>query len=167
MTRFAVPLLALAIAIAAASTASAAPLDFGRQTYSIMPPGQSGAVPPVDNSLDQLGLHDALTPLFGEVHKPRGGTVERPRRGLTIRRDRQWGVPHIRGRTRFGVFFGIGWATAQDRGLFMEAIRYPARFAILDAPGKNARAWRSRTGGGPRTRCSWAASAPRAVIRLR
>ena len=152
MTRFAVPLLALAIAIAAASTAYAAPLDFGRQTYSVMPPGQSGAVPPVDNSLDQLGLYDALTPLFGDVRKrhierlfrsarffePRGGTVERPRRGLTIRRDRQWGVPHIRGRTRFDVFFGIGWATAQDRGLFMEAIRYPARFAILDAPGKNA-----------------------------
>ncbi len=152
MRRFAVPLLALAIAIAVASTAFAAPLDFGRQTYSVMPPGQSGAVPPVDNSLDQLGLYDALTPLFDDVRKrhierlfrsarffePRGGTVERPRRGLTIRRDRQWGVPHIRGRTRFDVFFGIGWATAQDRGLFMEAIRYPARFAILDAPGKNA-----------------------------
>ena len=152
MTRFAVSLLALGIAIVPATIAYAAPLDFGRQTYSILPPGQSGAVPPVDNSLDQLGLYDALTPLFGDVRKrhierlfrsarffePRGGTVERPRRGLTIRRDRQWGVPHIRGRTRRDVFFGIGWATAQDRGLFMEAIRYPARFAILDAPGKNA-----------------------------
>jgi acyl-homoserine lactone acylase PvdQ len=152
VTRFAVPLLTLAIAIAMALSAYAAPLDFGRQTYSVLPPGQSGAVPPDRHSLDQLGLYDALTPLFGNVRprhierlfrsarffEPRGGTVERPRRGLTIRRDRQWGVPHIRGRTRSDVFFGIGWATAEDRGIFIETIRYPARLAIIDAPGRNA-----------------------------
>ena len=152
MTRLAVPMLAFAIAIVLASTAFAAPLDFGRQTNMLLPPGQSGALPPVDNSLDQLPLYDALTPLFGDVRprhvkrlfrsarffEPQAGTVERPRRGLTIRRDRQWGVPHIRGRTRSDVFFGIGWATAEDRGVFMETIRYPARFAILDAPGRNA-----------------------------
>ena len=152
MTRLAVPLLVLAIAIVPASTAFAAPLDFGRQTYMVMPPGQGGSLPPVDNSLDQLPLYDALTPLFGDVRRrhvknlfksarffePRGGTVERPRGGLTIRRDRQWGVPHIRGRTRSDVYFGIGWATAEDRGVFMETIRYPARFAVIDAPGRNA-----------------------------
>jgi acyl-homoserine lactone acylase PvdQ len=152
VTRFVVPLLALAIATTPASAAYAAPLDFGRQTYSVLPPGQAGAVPPVENSTDQLGLYDALTPLFGDVRprhikrlfrsarffEPRGGSVARPRRGVTIRRDRQWGVPHIRGRTRSDVFFAIGWATAQDRGLFMETIRYPARLAIVDAPGLNA-----------------------------
>jgi acyl-homoserine lactone acylase PvdQ len=152
VTRLALPLLVLAIALLPASAASAAPLDLGRQTYMLLPPGQAGALPPVDNSLDQLRLYDALTPLFGDVRprhvkrlfrsarffEPRGGTVERPRRGVTIRRDRQWGVPHIRGRTRSDVYFGIGWATAEDRGIFMETIRYPARFAILDAPGHNA-----------------------------
>ena len=152
MTRLAVPLLVLAMAVLPASAASAGPLDLGRQTYMLLPPGQAGALPPVDNSLDQLRLYDALTPLFGDVRprhvkrlfksarffEPRGGTVERPRRGVTIRRDRQWGVPHIRGRTRSDVFFAIGWATAEDRGVFMEAIRYPARFAILDVPGRNA-----------------------------
>jgi acyl-homoserine lactone acylase PvdQ len=152
VTRLVVPLLVLAMSLAPASAAAAAPLDLGRQTYMVMPPGQAGALPPVENSLDQLPLYDALTPLFGDVRRrhvrnlfrsarffePRGGTVQRPRRGLTIRRDRQWGVPHIRGRTRSDVYFGIGWATAQDRGVFMETIRYPARFAILDAPGFNA-----------------------------
>jgi acyl-homoserine lactone acylase PvdQ len=152
VTRRAVPLLVLAMSLAAASAVAAAPLDFGRQTYMVMPPGQAGSVPPSENSLDQLPLYDALTPLFGDVRKrhvenlfksarffePRSGRVERPKRGLTIRRDRQWGVPHIRGRTRSDVYFGIGWATAEDRGLFMETIRYPARFAILDAPGYDA-----------------------------
>ena len=152
MIRFAVPPMVLAMALALATAASAAPLDFGRQTYSVMPPGQSGAIPAEENSLDQLPLYDALTPLGGDIRprhidrffrsarffEPRGGSVDRPRRGVTIRRDRQWGVPHIRGRTRADVFFAIGWVTAEDRGVFMETIRYPARFAILDAPGRNA-----------------------------
>jgi acyl-homoserine lactone acylase PvdQ len=132
--------------------ASAAGLDFGRQTWNILPPGQSGALPPDKYSTDQLKLYDALTPLFGDVgardiprlfksarfFAPQGGRVERPRRGITIRRDRRFNVPHIRGRTRSDVFFAIGWVTAQDRGIFMETIRYPARFAVLDAPGRNA-----------------------------
>lgn len=154
MKRMLLPAAAMAafMAMLPAAAAYAAPLDLGRQTYTILPPGQGGSLPPVEHSLDQLPLYDALTPLFGDVRprhikrlfksarffEPRGGTVERPRRGVTIRRDRQWGVPHIRGRTRSDVFFGIGWATAQDRGVFMEAIRYPARFAIVDAPGRDA-----------------------------
>jgi acyl-homoserine lactone acylase PvdQ len=148
LKRFVVPLLFLALAPAA----QAARLDYGKQTYSLLPPGQSGSVPPNDNSLDQLRLYDALTPLFDRVgprdvgrlfksakfFAPEGGTVERPRKGISIRRDRRWGVPHIRGRTRSDVYWAIGWATAQDRGLFMETIRYPARFAVLDAPGRDA-----------------------------
>jgi acyl-homoserine lactone acylase PvdQ len=34
--------------------------------------------------------------------------------------------------------FGAGWATAQDRGLFLESIRGPARVAALDVPGLDA-----------------------------
>ena len=132
--------------------ASAAPLDFGKQTWNLLPPGQSGSLPANKHSTDQLKLYDALTPLLGDIGRsdiprlfksarffaPEGGTVERPKRGITIRRDRRWGVPHIKARTRSDVFYAVGWATAQDRGLFMETIRYPARFAILDAPGRNA-----------------------------
>lgn len=118
---------------------------------NVLPPGQSGALPPGPNSTDQIPLYDGLTPLGRDVGPgalkryfksarfgmPRGGKVVRPRRGLAIRRDR-WGVPHVRGRTRSKVMFGAGWVTAQDRGLFIEAIRGPARLAALDAPGLDA-----------------------------
>ena len=147
--RIVVAAMTAACCLAMAGPAAAARLDFGKQTYSILPPGQSGSIPFVRHSIDQLPLYDALTPLFDDVgpahikrlfrsarfFAPKGGRVEHPKRGLTIRTDRQWGVPHIQGRTRFDVFFGIGWATARDRGIFMETLRYPARFSILDAPG--------------------------------
>jgi acyl-homoserine lactone acylase PvdQ len=141
-----------ALFLALAAPASAARLDFGRQTWNILPPGQSGAIPPDRHSTDQLRLYDRLTPLFDDIGQrdirhnfkssrfgaPRGGTTERPKPGLTIRTDRRWGVPHIQGRTRSDVYFGIGWATARDRGVLMETIRYPARFAVIDAPGYDA-----------------------------
>jgi acyl-homoserine lactone acylase PvdQ len=117
----------------------------------VLPPGQAGSFPPGPNSTDQIALYDGLTPLEGRVgpgdltryfktarfDMPRGGAVVRPRRGLSVRRDR-WGVPHVHGRTRALVMFGAGWATAQDRGLFLESIRGPARIAALDVPGLDA-----------------------------
>jgi acyl-homoserine lactone acylase PvdQ len=144
--------LVFALACTTAPVAQAAPLDFGRQTWNILPPGQTGSLPPDTFGTNQLNLYDELAPLFGDVgpgdvrrlfksarfFAPAGGEVTRPRRGVTIRRDRSFGVPHIRGRTRSNVFFGIGWATAEDRGLFMETIRYPSRLAIVDAPGLSA-----------------------------
>ena len=152
MKRAFVSAAVMAVLFIVVPAASAARLDFGRQTWNILPPGQSGALPPDTYSTNQLNLYDALTPLFGDVgardiprlfksarfFAPRGGRVERPRRGISIRRDRRFNVPHIRGRTRSDVYFAIGWVTAQDRGVFMETIRYPARFAVLDAPGRNA-----------------------------
>ncbi len=140
--------------LVAAAPASAATLDFGRQTWNILPPGQSGALPPDAHSTDQIPRYDRLTALFNEVrprdirrtyksarfYAPRGGPVLHPRPGVRIRTDRRWGVPHITGRTRSDVFFGIGWATARDRGKFMELIRYPARLAVVDAPGYSAQA---------------------------
>ena len=142
---------ALCLALTA-TAASAARLDFGKQTWNILPPGQTGALPPDKHGLDQLKMYDDLAPLFGDVGQddiqrlfksarffaPRGGKVTHPKRGLTIRTDRRFGVPHIEGKTRSDVFFGIGWASARDRGAFMQALRYPARFAILDAPGRDA-----------------------------
>ena len=115
-------LLACACALAAAaalllgpSGAAAAVRDHaGEATRNVLPPGESGSIPPTsDNSTDQMRLYDALTPLFDRVgpehirrlFKPnlfgtrgQGPTrVERtPRRGLRIVRDR-WGVAHITG----------------------------------------------------------------------
>ena len=144
--------IAVLVVLALAPAAHAAPLDFGKQTYNILPPGQSGALPVDRYSANQVAPYDAMTALFDDFgprdfarhfksarfFEPSGGPVERPRPGLTIRRDRKWNVPHIQGKTRSDVFFGIGWATAKDRGFFMEAIRYPARMAIVDAPGYDA-----------------------------
>lgn len=146
------PLSLLVAAFAAApGVAGAAPLDFGGTVRNVLPPGQSGALPPVPNSTDQISLYDGLTPLGGNVgpgavtryfksaafDMPRGGRTVRPRQGLRIRRDRL-GVPHIHGRTRALVTFGAGWVTAQDRGLFIETVRGPARIAALDVPGLDA-----------------------------
>jgi len=41
--------------------------------------------------------------------------TESPEPGVTIIRDKQFGVPHIYGDTRPELMFGIGWATAADR----------------------------------------------------
>ena len=63
----------------------------------------------------------------------------RPKRGLTIRRDREvGGAAHHRAGRAPTCTSGSAWATARDRGLFMETIRYPSRFAVLDAPGYSA-----------------------------
>src|SRR5436190_8655321 len=90
--------------------------------YNILPPGQAGVLPPVANSTDQAKLYDDLAPLFGSVTDAditthfknaafgvQGATVrtERPRKGLTIKRD-SFGVPHIQGKTRADVMFGSG-----------------------------------------------------------
>jgi acyl-homoserine lactone acylase PvdQ len=59
--------------------------------------------------------------------------VERPRAGLRILRDR-WAVPHVYGRTRADVEFGAGYATGEDRFIFLELLRGPG-LAALDVPG--------------------------------
>jgi acyl-homoserine lactone acylase PvdQ len=126
--------------------------DFGRDVYNVLPAGQYGGLPMTKHSTDQIPLYDGLTPLWDQVtaadipkyFKPeRFGVVgkvertERPRKGLTIKRD-SWDVPHIYGKTRDLVEFGAGWVTAEDRGLFIETIRGPARVAALDVPGLDA-----------------------------
>lgn len=126
--------------------------DYGRDVYNVLPAGQWGGLPLNNHSSDQATLYDGLTPLWDQVtaadipkyFKPeRFGVVgkvertERPRKGLVIKRD-SYGVPHITGRTRDLVEFGAGWVTAEDRGLFIETIRGPARVAALDVPGLDA-----------------------------
>ena len=74
---------------------------------------------------------------LGSAPGERAVRLERPRKGVTITRDR-WGVPHVKGTTAEDVAFGAGWATAADRQLIMELLRGPGRIAALDAPGVNA-----------------------------
>ena len=154
MTR--VPLLVallLATAVGAATALAAGPGDHAAQAWNVLPPGQAGGVAFTRNSTDQIALYEGLTRLRDRVTDAdlrryfkretlglgaeRVVRVERPRKGLTITRDR-WGVPHVKGRTAEDVAFGAGWATAADRQLIMELLRGPGRIAALDAPGINA-----------------------------
>src|SRR6478735_3737339 len=122
------------------------------RSRSILPPGNYGGLPTTANSLDQIPLYDALTPLRGNVtdadidrdylpenFAPVGATHEEPtgRPGTKILYD-AYGVPHISGRTRADLAFGAGWVTARDRGLLLQLGRGPARVAVADVPGINA-----------------------------
>ncbi|HYZ29827.1 MAG TPA: penicillin acylase family protein [Thermoleophilaceae bacterium] len=143
--------LSLVVAALGPATASAA-TDYGRDVYNVLPAGEWGGLPLNQYSSDQLPLYDGLTPLWDQVtaadipkyFKPERFSVvgkvvrtERPRKGLVIKRD-SWDVPHVYAKTRDLVEFGAGWVTAEDRGLFIETIRGPARVAALDVPGLDA-----------------------------
>jgi hypothetical protein len=139
----------LVAAVAVPAVAAAARQDTARY---ILPPGNFGGLPPTDDSLDQLPLYDALTPLrrnvsAGDVERlflpqnfrPVGPVREEQtgRPGLRLVYD-SYGIPHVYGRTRADVAFGAGWATARDRGLLIEFGRGPARVAVADVPGLDA-----------------------------
>src|SRR4051795_11974694 len=54
-------------------------------------------------------------------------STESPKPGVTIVRDRQYGVPHIYGDTRADVAFGAGYAGAEDRLFLMDILRHTGR----------------------------------------
>jgi acyl-homoserine lactone acylase PvdQ len=148
-------LAALAVlALIGAFAAGAAPRhDYALVARDILPPGNFGGANFNAHSTDQAVLYDALTPLFDKVTakdvtkdfkaeplwtgKEKAVRTELPGRGVTIKRD-AFDVPHVFGKTETDVFYGVGWAVAEDRGLLMELARYPGRLACLDAPGFNA-----------------------------
>ena len=152
-----------------------------RFARNVLPPGQDAYTP----DLDQMKLYDGLTPLGGDVttrdltryYKPETsgsageGTVdEKPKRGVTILRDR-WDVPHVYGKTRAATEFGAGWATAEDRGSTCSSCgpgahlgpRRPRSRCVLARSGaarscrarrrrRSSRSRRPRTRGRPRGR---------------
>lgn len=145
----AVGLVTVAAAVLPAAGGTAPPPDYAAVALNVLPPGQSGDLRLPPTASDQLKLYDGLTPKLANVtardltrfFKPeRLGVsgkvvrIERPRAGLRILRDR-WDVPHVYGRTRSDVEFGAGWATAEDRFVFLELLRGPGRIAAMDVPG--------------------------------
>lgn len=143
---------AVAVAIALGSAAGAPPEDYAAVALNVLPPGQSGSLLFPRTATDQLALYDGLTTRFDGVSPSELGryfksarfgpegkatSVERPRPGLRIVRDR-WDVPHVYGETRNDVLFGAGWVTAADRGLLMNLLRGPGRISAIDAPGYDA-----------------------------
>ncbi len=153
-------LLTAVLALVAGATAPASARDSAHhrgqpgtdRAYYILPPGNYGGLPTTQQSLDQLPLYDALTPLRGNVSdadiasdflpenfQPVGAAhfEDTGHPGTTILYD-SYGVPHITGKTREDLAFGAGWVTARDRRLLLELGRGPARVAVADVPGINA-----------------------------
>jgi acyl-homoserine lactone acylase PvdQ len=142
--------LVLLAPLRAATPALVAAPDLAAQAWSILPPGENGSLSFNVNTTNQARLYDALTPLRGKVTqrdierlfkperlglgKEKPSTVERPKQGVTIARDR-FGVAHVFGTSQTNVAWGAGWVTAADRGLLLSLIRGPARIAALDVPG--------------------------------
>jgi acyl-homoserine lactone acylase PvdQ len=120
--------------------------------YNILPPGTNGfdnalqlaafeaaGARPAHND-DQLSMYSNLTTAAPNIQAsqitkyfkdatfgvPAGdlASTESPEPGVTIERDAQFGVPHIYGDTRAELMFGIGYATAEDRLFFIDALRH-------------------------------------------
>jgi acyl-homoserine lactone acylase PvdQ len=129
----------------------------------ILPPGTNGLVdlaqlgpyeatgqkPPHND--DQLSMYSNLTTAapniqpsqIGQYFKDstfgvRPGSVgksETPEPGVTIEWDSQFAVPHIYGDTRPELMFGIGWATAEDRLFFIDALRHAGQGDLAQFAG--------------------------------
>lgn len=71
---------------------------------------------------------------FGQM--PGGVASEsRPRPGVRILRDAQFGMAHVWGDTRADVMFGAGYATAEERLFAMDALRHAAKGTLAELTG--------------------------------
>lgn len=131
---------------------------------NIDPPGQTGFLTPVDalrevagtgyeapHQDDQEGMYadlvrrapnitaevvaaDFKDASFG-VPEGQVASVESPRPGVTIIRDRQFGVPHIYGNTDADVVFGTGWVLGEDRLFMTDVLRHYGRSTLASFLG--------------------------------
>jgi hypothetical protein len=62
-------------------------------------------------------------------------STETPRPGVTIVRDKPYGVPHIYGDTDEDVEFGAGYAGAEDRLFLMDVLRHTGRAQLSSFVG--------------------------------
>src|SRR3984885_86897 len=161
---FAVALVA-GLLVVPAATAQVQPYgtdDYGG-FRNILPPGTNGfdnlaqlaqfkatGTPP-EHSSDQLQMYSNLTQAAGSITDatlpqyfkdatfgvPPGDveSTQTPEPGVTIVRDKQYGVPHIYGDTRAELMFGIGYATAEDRLFFIDALRHAGQADLASFAG--------------------------------
>ena len=132
-------LLAGALASAAlAASASAAVI----RADAILPPGESGFVS-VSGLPDGSGsphLYDQ-TPLFTQFRYRNamlgqtGGDHEDPKGGVKIARD-SFGVPSVTGQTASDLWWGAGYATAEDRLFELEIFKRVGNGTLAEITGK-------------------------------
>lgn len=140
MSRTCSGLLTLALAAGALAAPGGAGADV-RRAGSVLPPGQSGFVSasglatgtgsPYLNDQTELFLNFRLKP--ATFRQP--GTEEEPRPGVAIVRD-SFGVPAVTGKTAEDVWFGAGYAIAQDRLFQLELFRRAASGRLAEMLGK-------------------------------
>jgi acyl-homoserine lactone acylase PvdQ len=160
----AVATMAFSAAEAAASAAQPYGANDAGGFRNVLPPGENGLVntsqllkargmehilPP--HFADQQPLYENLlyaSPTLTEAQVPLyykdatfgvpAGEVEstiEPRPGVTILRDKAYGIPHIYGETRAETEFGAGYAGAQDRLFLMDVLRHTGRAELASFLG--------------------------------
>jgi hypothetical protein len=65
-------------------------------------------------------------------------STETPRPGVTILRDKAYGIPRIYGETDEDVEFGAGYAAAEDRLFFIDVLRHTGRATLSSFVGGSA-----------------------------
>ena len=134
---------AAALAAAAIALATAAPAGASIiRAQSSLPPGESGfvSIPGVASGTGSPHLYDQQQDYIhfrykdAELGQP--GTEEDPAAGVKIVRD-AFGVPSITGNTTSELWWGAGYATAQDRLFQLELFRRATTGHLSDILGKD------------------------------
>jgi penicillin G amidase len=132
---------ALAALLACALAAPVADADV-RRAGSVLPPGQSGFVSAsgLASGSGSPHLHDQTQPFLDfelkDARFGQPGLEETPRAGVTVRRD-DYGVPAIVGATSDDVWFGVGYAVAQDRLFQLEIFRRATTGHLAEVLGRS------------------------------
>jgi penicillin G amidase len=133
--------LATAACCLLAATPAAAAV---KRAESIMPPGQSGFVSApclLDSSACDPHLTDQISPFVAFEYKNsmlgQPGVEETPKAGVRITRD-DYGVPSVYGDTEDDMWWGMGYAIAQDRLFQIEAFRRATTGTLSEILGKAA-----------------------------
>ena len=152
-------------ALAAPATAQVTPYraDDAGGFQDVLPPGANGRANLVElaaflatgarpqHNADQRAMYERLlsqTPgvtaqtigglfkdeSFGVAPGDQGRTYS-PRAGLTIVRDRSYGVPHVYGSSRAAAMFGLGYIAAEDRLFFIDVLRHSGRAQLSSFAG--------------------------------
>jgi acyl-homoserine lactone acylase PvdQ len=156
-------LAALAVSVAQAAPQPFGTNDAGG-FRNVLPPGENGldtlsqifafksnpkAIPPHYADQQPLyenlvygapGLTEAQIPNFYKdatfgVHGEELESEIEPKPGVTIQRDKAFGIPHIYGDTRADTMYGAGYAGAQDRLFLMDVLRHTGRAELASFLG--------------------------------
>jgi penicillin G amidase len=111
------------------------------RSVSILPPGQSGfvSIPGLADGTGSPHLYDQLEPFIQFRWKPATfdlpGEAERPRSGVRIVRD-SYGVPAVTGSSEDLMWWGAGYAMAQDRLFELELFRRATQGTLAAIAGR-------------------------------